>query len=361
MAEGGSFEARATAPKPSLTGFQTRIAALVREVARADLRNFRTLSGERDWQRIVARATLPIALRLTRDARTLVAEIVAACAEPELAEPRVSSLPPGFLSFERQMDAAADQLAQGRPTLAAVEDIAFLVQMELRQRLERLERLGDAADPVTVIGECDGALRRIRKGLGTIDRGIVEIEGVAPALDFASELQESLTVRRSYGRLRAYFSSQKMLAVSPSTIEANLRAASARIDSLAEGEVAALLRVRDRLQVLELQQRLVAWLAPGSERDPLDGERLLQDVHGFVEMLHMVNRRQELVEHDAAAVERFLSLPPESNERGAILERLSGLDDDLDRAVSQSGEHAAIDGVVAKVGTRLGVRTGGSR
>lgn len=358
--EGGSFEIDSDGSGRSLGEFQPRMAGLVREVNRADLRNFRTLGGEREWQRIIARTSLPIAVRLTREARSLVSDVVAACVEPVKPDQprRSSSLPPAFLSFELAMDTAVGKLGPDNASKRAVEDIAFLVQLELRQRDERLARLNDSVEALTVIGECDGALRRIRKGLGAIDRGIVQLDGGPPSVEFASELRDSLTVRRAYARARAYFVSCGEPRAD--TLESCLRGAAARIDFLAEGDVAPLLRVRDRLHAFDLQARLRAWLRLGPS-GAVDGARLWEDIAGFFEMLTLVNRRQELVEHDAQTVGQLLASEGDTaiadDQRGELLASLVGLDDELDVLIQKGSCANALRAALERVGDHLGIRS----
>jgi hypothetical protein len=94
------------------------------------------------------------------------------------------------------------------------------------------------------------------------------------------------------------------------------------------------LRVRDRLQLRDLQRRVLDWLR--SDRDATAGRRLWEDLVGFVRMLAQVSRRQELVEHDAKVVhdarERLAvgSHGVVPDDLLAALTSLTGLDDDVD-------------------------------
>jgi hypothetical protein len=345
-----------------LAQFQPRLQQVVKEVEQADLRKFRSLSQERPWQQLVARATLPLALRLTQEARALVAEITDACealrcaAKPIKSSP---SLPPAFLSFERVMDEAVQSIAPASASALSVDDVAFLVQMELGQREERLRRATAASEPLTVIGECDSALRRIRKGLGAVDATIAALEGTSPSIEFASELEESLKVRRAYGRVRAYFAARA--EPTGAQLELNLRCAMARIGALVDGEVASLLRVGDRLQLLVLQERVSSWLSSRHTPDHSAAGLLWQDLLTFVGMLALINRRQELIEHDRKTLGALLDSRGSlmANERVQLLRSLEGLDPILDDAL-QSGEPPwEVSDILPKVAERFGVKDAG--
>lgn len=358
---GGACRLDAARDQGWLTAFQPRLACTFGEAKRADLRNFRTLSAERAWRQIVARASLPIVARITADARTVVSELLAACEAckaVDTSQPN-GALPPAFLSFERAMDSAVRALDEVAGPIQAVEDIAFLVQLELRQRADRITRLSETSDPLMVIGECDSALRRVCKGLGAVDAAIAAAAQVRPVIEFASELRESLVVRRAYAQVRGYF----VASGTPpeDAIESALRGAAARIDMLAEGEVSPLLRVGDRLQLLDLQDRIRTWLSSPPCHRALDGKRLWQDMLAFVEMVSFVNRRQELIEHDREALAKLLALPDDPSagaeveaERARLLAAIEGRDDELDALARRAAGPAELRPLLEALADRLG-------
>lgn len=307
--------------------FQPRIVCLVEELQRVDLRNFRALSSDDSWQLVVARASLPTARRLTEQAHGMVVELSRFCASilwREEGAAKTPTLPPAFLSFERSMDSAV-QNVRARSSIQAVDDVAFLVSIELRQRLDRLDRVEAWSSPISVIGECDGALRRVRKGIGAVDAAIASFERRPPILAFASELEHALRVRRAYARFRSY-----VVRTDASDPSGALRGVVGRICALSEGHVAPLLRVGDRLRIFELRERIEAWLRDPA-RSVADGERLQQDVVAFAETLARVNRRQELVEHDLAAIRTLMDDDTLStSKRVELCRSLEGSDPDFD-------------------------------
>lgn len=257
---------------PPLREFQRPMAALVEDVESVDLRHYETCSTVQS--RVELRA---VASRLVQEARVLVGAILSVCESRQSGD--ASDLHDSFLPFERAIDAVVEV---GGASVRAVEDVAFLVQLELRQREERLRRLSDAADALAVIGECDSALRRIHKGFGAIDVAIARADSVAPLLDFSSELEESLLVREAYAKFRARLFAEGTPGLNE--LYAKMRVVGTHIAVLVGWNAYPLLRVRDRLQLRELQQRILAWLRPQNRVDDVAGMRLWQDVVGFVAM-----------------------------------------------------------------------------
>lgn len=324
---------------------------------------------------------------LLRETRELVAAVLAACEElrPTVEEePLDAAFADPFMQFERALEAAVE--AGGASPLQGVEDVAFLVQLELRQRGERLERLGllgrrrtppptplGAALPtpepqsaLNVLGECDSVLRRVRKGLGAIDLAIARFSGTEAQLDFSRELDDALRARESYAKFR-----ERLLASGESVrdLRGRMRAAGTQIAVLVGSAAYPLLRVRDRLQLREIQDRILSWLRT-EDHDPTAGERVWQDLVSFVEMLRQINRRQELVEHDAGRVVALLPEVERCAREGRLLgpsevaglASLRGADDALDDLISAeaAAPPARALAVLRAQAVRLGVRGSGS-
>jgi hypothetical protein len=242
------------------------------------------------------------------------------------------------------------------PSISGIADVVFIVQLELRERESRLARLTPSAEAAAVIGECEGALRRICKGLGAIDVVLAPVVGGRRVTDFTTELEESLLVRRAYARIRRFFEENG----EPSEVRARevLRTASARLAGLVEGSVSGVLRVEDRLLFLELLARMRSWLMDLEGR-PTDGVRIWSDAAAFAHMLVHINRRQELVRHDTEFLTRLVGRgegrPASPSETQSILRALEGLDDDLDTALHSGAEGPEVDGLLLRLAIRLGV------
>lgn len=196
------------------------------------------------------------------------------------------------------------------------------------------ERLA-TANVASILGECDSALRRAKKGLVAIEAALAVLDGHPPTLTLASEVDESLRVRAAYMRFRRRIQEIERQRGEPGqTLYVTMRAVGTAIAVLSGREEYSLARVADRLQIRELQRRILAWLHPDQRHDELAGQRLWQDVVSFTEMLTMVNRRSELVEHDRVAIAALShALESKDSPDSVLLEQLralQGLHDPLD-------------------------------
>lgn len=277
----------------------------------------------------------PQTLTLVRDGRALLGSIVDRCKRVDPADwivgEAATSTWSSYLPFERAIDATMANLGSHQ----VVEEIAFIAHLELRQREERLERVKPSQGTTALLGECDSSLRRIRKALTAVDAAIAKVESVPPLLGFTSELHSSLAVRRVYAKFRS-----RVLAGGeppPDSLRARLRGVGTQIAMLVGWDVYPELRVQDRLLLRDLQQRVLDWLR-GSDATPASGLRLWQDLAGCVEMFALVNRRQELVEHDSTIIRTVLQRLEASEPSERVwqdIAALEGLDTELDQLLAQ--------------------------
>lgn len=324
--------------KLDLTRFHDQLISLARRVDSIDVRQFESHTPD-----VLASELAPPVLALLRDARLLFVALVAECDRlsanaDELANKAGPPLP--YVPFEQALDEVVERRMSS--LVDVVADVAFLANLEVRQRLERLERLVDSDRQWSIIGECDGSLRRLRKAVLTLDRAFSRA-GFGPArLDYASELEISLEVRRAYAKLRA-----RVRALGePSTEElyVQLRAIGTALAILVGWKGYPNLRIRDRMQLRDLQRRLLAWFK--SDRPPAEGLHLWRDLEAFVQILAAVNRRQELQEHDARVVQAALSSISDTSKQLPFstresLERLAGLDDEVDALLDRTADDVA--------------------
>lgn len=342
---GGSVLApRASSNANSLARFQGALDALARRAVAIDLRGYEIADVER-----IAAELQPRTLGLVGEATELLGAVVAAC-EQLPAEERIPEANTGawnaYLPFEHAVDAT---LAAKLGSHQAVDEIAFIAQLELRQRGERLGRIRAAQGSAVLLGECDSSLRRLRKAMTAVDAAIANVEGVAPVLDFSSELQTSLAIRRAYARFRC----QLVVEGSPAevTLRARFRAVGTQIAILVGWDVYREMRVQDRLLLRDLQRRILAWLRDDSASD--EGHRLWQDFAACVEMFGLVNRRQELIAHDRELVRALLARDAAGALAGdaawQAIAPLEGLDPELDTLlVSDTGPPLAAAVVVLR-------------
>jgi hypothetical protein len=219
-------------------------------------------------------------------------------------------------------------------SLEAVEEMGFMAQIELGQRVERLERVGLNWEAAALLGECDSSLRRLRKSLNAVGLTIARLLGVAPLAEYRSELDSSLAIRRGLKSFRVRVN--KGGEPAPKQLRERFRYISNQIEILVSWDIYSGMRVRDRLLLRGLQQRLLAWLnMTNAAPDP--GMRLWQDISACVEMFALVNRRQELVEHDTLLLTQCISTlkqqEPSAIVQPSLLKQLraaEGLDLELD-------------------------------
>jgi hypothetical protein len=342
-----------------LARFQEPIKEIVGRGLGLDLRGFEIAPVER-----ITRELQPATLGLLGETRALLGEVLESCGPSAggTADEAAESLRTSFLSFDRAIDETVATKQLG--SLRAVEEIAFMADLELRQRTERLTRVGAAQGAPALLGECDSSLRRIRKALNAVDAAIATAADVPPLLDFTSELETSLAVRRAYAKLRL-----RLVAVgepTPETTRARLRAVGTQLASCVGWDVYADMRVGDRLLLRDVQRRVLDWLRGEGDATPAAGLRLWQDLAGCLEMLALVNRRQELVGHDAAVVRDAvarLALEPRAEIDAAAWQRLAaldGLDAQLDELLlqRQPPPRTWLEPILERLATQLGLLPG---
>jgi len=311
---------------------QARLAALSERVRGVEIRDFETQSSE-----ALASGLAPQCAGLLQEAAATLQDVVDRL-DPGHAESDGSgpgAVPGESDAFERTLDDAVD-------TRRLPGDVAFIAALELRQRRDRLTHLGRDQPPLAFIGECDSAMRAIRKALGALDAVIAEAAGTAPRLDFSSVLQSSLRVRRRYATFRA-----RILASGEPRAEGlrqQLRALGTHIAKLVGWDVYPELRVHDRLQLRDLQARILGWLQAGEASATADGVRLWEDLVAFVRMTGQINQREELVEHDRGVVEHAWRALARVEDGGVVpepilrlLASLEGLDEETD-GLLQAGD-----------------------
>jgi hypothetical protein len=232
-------------------------------------------------------------------------------------------------------------------------DVAFIAHVELRQRLVRLASLSANDSASMVIAECDSALRRVGKALCAVDHAVAAATGGQACLEYLSDLELSLRVRRAYATFRARVLARAAAFPDDARTEdvhARVIATGHEIANLVGLPVYPLLRMSDRLQLRSLQNKTVAWLRLRNESAREDwttsGLRLWQDISATLLMFGQVNRRQELVSHDKSIILHVLSSLRSSSSSSSPP---TSFTEDLWRdAVSLEGRDAEIDALIAK-------------
>lgn len=280
-------------------------------------------------------AAAKLRVELVPEVRDLALEmlrVIEPLIDPDRGEESAEARHGGSASaFARRVDA----LIRDSDAVDHIGDLAFMARVELRSKLCRL---GDVAelDSWELIGRCGSCLRKVIKAATALDLVLGDCTGIHH-LSFETELETSLQVRRVYGKFRRHLLDFEPSEEAGSRVEQQLNNAATAIARLIGRDVYLDLRVTDRVELRNLQGRLIDWTTR-SRHDARAGQRLLEDIRAFVELLAQVNHRQELREHDQRIVPGVLdelaqhpgteSVPAEL--RGT-LERLYGLEDELDR------------------------------
>lgn len=240
-----------------------------------------------------------------------------------------------------------DRLTRQEGGAQQVADLCFVARMELRSKMESLTAVSDARDRWKVLTACDRCLRSVRKAAAAIEGSIARREGLEPQLHFRTELFLGRRIRSYYARFRREIHGDG--PPSPPQIRGRLQSAAASIAKLIGRDFYGDLRVNDRAGLLELQQRLLAWLRGSDGYDARSGRRLWQDLDGFAFLLREINQRSELVEADGQIVAQGLEALSGSDPSPGLLsddllqrlELLRGRSDGIDRLLASPVEREA--------------------
>ncbi len=201
--------------------------------------------------------------------------------------------------------------------------------MELRRCADELERNLRIGNKWRSIETCQGVRRRFLSASVAYRRALRRFHVREPECDrvFVAELTRSLQCRRSLSKLWT-----QVQTIRDQPTHRRLRLGGAAIATLRGADAYPSLNLRDRLTLLDLQQRILEWL-----RAPHDaqGSVLLQDLEGMVAITRQMNNRSEIQEHDAFVLRE--ALVQLANFEGSDIRptelvaiRLLGMDPQLD-------------------------------
>lgn len=221
-----------------------------------------------------------------------------------------------------------------------VSNMAFVVRAQLLESYESMQAALKNRYIWVVASHADAGLRRINRGLITLETAMREYEGLPQQERRWSDLKDSLETRRLYGHFR-----RAILRANESEddLVTRLRGAANRIAILRDLKIYPFLRIYDRLPIRRLQKRILAWLDRPAD-DPTkeeEGRQLWSDLVSFAELLVQINNREDLCEHDRRTVARLHRVLFEARQpvirilpsHLADLELLLGRDEELDRII----------------------------
>lgn len=188
-----------------------------------------------------------------------------------------------------------------------VAGTVVLARMGLRARLKLLATLGPTSNETKKIASAGGVLRTIQKALSAVDHAVAEAEQVPASIHFyQSNVQRSLGIRRRYVQL------QRLLIGDgpprPEELRGRLRSVGNAAARLLGLPIADDLRTGDRALLMKARASVQEWLLHQEDdaNHLVAGARLWQDLSNVATMFLDVNKREELVQHDARIVAEVL-------------------------------------------------------
>jgi len=232
-----------------------------------------------------------------------------------------------------------------------VADIAALAGMALQERRALLTH-AEPCDHWTYLENCERSLRSLRKSVSVVAAALTRYGHLPLRVDPAADLESAIRVRRRYatlGREIARASAERL------DIQPRLRAVSRSIASLLNCEEYPSMRLGDRRELRMLQFRIQSWLSTDHPSETM-GERTWEDVIAVVSLLAGVNRRSELVAHDAEHLAALAAMVTSSHDvriLRAAAAPLFGMDRELDVLLDihlpDGSEHARWQEVIARL------------
>lgn len=310
------------------------LVQLVERAANVDIRSYEVDSDHR-----IVTELRPFTRALLADSCTVLNLIITCCPRGSYHDQPAATSDHGDMHLPETSFGSSDSGAAAADAMQAVTEIATLALMELRQRDARLARSTDGARAMALLVECDSALRRIRKAAAAVEAAVAIALGESARLVSSSELEVSLAVRRTYASVR-----RRILDAGPPDPEdmhRRFRLIGTELAVLIGRDIYTDLRIHDRLLLRNIQERVLGWLRGGEAALTNDGMRIWQDLAGLLEMLRLVNQRQDLVAHDAARIAELTEFLADravaadaSPDAAEALRSLEGLDDELDCLVA---------------------------
>lgn len=246
--------------------------------------------------------------------------------------------------FLREIGAAISSELAARE----VSNMAFVVRAQLLESYEAMTAALRNRYIWVVASHADAGLRRVHRGLITLETAMRDYEGLPPQERKWVDLKDSLETRRLYGHFRrAILRSNE----SDEDLTTRMRGAANRIAILRDLKIYPFLRIYDRLPIRRLQKRILAWIETESANKEEEGRQLWSDLVSFAELLVQINNREDLCEHDRRTVARLHRVLFEARQPAtrilpshlADLELLLGRDEELDRIILSPNQFGVED------------------
>lgn len=271
-------------------------------------------------------------LRVVRNLSAALRNILVRSYEESPVEVVRSQLLPVVTEKLAELAALAETIESIPDGAASIQDCAFMVRMELGQRRKRLLHLESSLDSADLLAGCDSALRSTVRGIRALAGAMGARESVFGYRD--ADLVVALRVRRAFANLRLEIEMLENAEATESSVRSLLLRARLILAILRCSEEYDLMRVGDRMQLRVLQDRILGWLK-AHEAEPREGIRIWSDLLGFARLVHQINRREVLVEHDRRVVGQLIADCSGSFTDACVdlLSKLFGLDPALDEVM----------------------------
>ncbi len=210
-----------------------------------------------------------------------------------------------------QFKRGVDQLMDRSDAQERLEFLKSLSAGMLRSKVERIESLNIHIDWLDILEAMASARRCVLKTLIALERCVSDLAGVNSNLDYYSETQKGITVRRLYGELRFELEEAERSNVD---VEQALRCAGLGIAKMMRLDAYEYFRFHDRRQLLDIKSRLRAWFS--GEHEERSGKHLFDDIRFTVQLLMEINRREELIEYDLKTVKSCIARIEEHRNKG---------------------------------------------
>ena len=226
-----------------------------------------------------------------------------------------------------------------------LSDLCFIALAECRASRRQLEPLTPASEPFTLLVVMERAQSRLSSSLCAVEARLALITGHESQTRYVDLGRKPLRARSLIARFRRRIASVAQLA--GDDMERRMRSVGNGFAWLFGHDSFSSLRASDRLTARMLQERTLDWLRSRGSRD--EGRRLWDDVQAFVELLRLINRRPEVVQHDFKIVLEVAGALADSDPHGplpaAIVEPLNsilGRDEVLAEMLGQGVDSARV-------------------
>lgn len=234
--------------------------------------------------------------------------------------------------------------------------LEFVISMSLgilrakRAAASALTLCGDWLQKLETLASCR---RCMIKTVIALENCLALLGEQAPRLDFFSEVQKGVEVRRCYGEL--------CFEINEAThqdlpIDEKLRLVGLALGRLRKLDAYEYVRFSDRQLVANLKSRLRNWFE--SERNHGQGTGLLDDIRFSTELLLSINSRQELQEHDLVTVRSCLNHLEAHQACTALLHALVGRSKRLDALILSFADERSLREVLIELEQELMYQTG---